>query len=641
MRRGGPVTTLSPMRRGPRHAKRWFSDGSEQRCLTISHHELYPLASLWVSKSPRKQPFHSATSLNFSNGQLQRNTQYPIDAWTHRAVPGHTSESTIYALSTAPGRAGIAIVRISGSNALSIYRKLCPGFRDPRPRYAAVRSIYEPDLPPSPDTTLDSNAMVLFFPGPKSVTGEDILELHVHGGPAIVKAVLSAIPKCSSVAGTIRYAEPGEFTRRAFMNDRLDLIQVEALGDSLAAMTEKQRRVAVRGTTSQLGRQYEQWRQQLLYARGELEALIDFSEDQHFDESPAELIASVAGQVEVLRAALAAHTQNAVRGEMLRNGISISLLGAPNAGKSSLLNRIVGREAAIVSQEAGTTRDVVEVSVDIGGFLCRFGDTAGLRRALNLRQPDASNTAEIIGLVEQEGIRRAKARAAESDLVVVVLSFETRSANSMPELVIDPEVASTIQTLLQADRDILIAVNKSDRIPSNHSTTKIVDQIQSLDPSLPSSSIQFISCLPTTPITPFLTALSSKLTAMTSALSPSSDPDPDKSIWEDSLGATSRQRALLEECLSHLGMFLSVAGTGPRDPQRNPSDVAQLEGYHHHHRQQQRVGGVEGGEVDFVLAAEHLRAAAGCLARITGRSCEAGDVEEVLGVVFEKFCVGK
>jgi tRNA modification GTPase len=247
---------------------------------------------------------------------------------------------------------------------------------------------------------LDSNALVFYFPGPNSVTGEDILELHVHGGVAIVKAILEAIPSCPTTARKIRYAEPGEFTRRAFLNGRLDLTQAEALGNALDAVTEQQRRLSLRGAAGRLARQYEDWRALLLHARGELEALIDFSEDQHFDESPAMLAASVATQVQALRQRIRVYVENATRGELLRNGISVALLGRPNAGKSSLLNLIVGREAAIVSREAGTTRDVVEVSVDLGGYLCRFSDTAGLRSA-------AATQPVPIGFVEQEGIARA------------------------------------------------------------------------------------------------------------------------------------------------------------------------------------------------------------------------------------------
>lgn len=202
-------------------------------------------------------------------------------------VPETIGDSTIYALSTAPGRAAIAIIRVSGSACQKVYQALCPDTTLPKPRYAAVRTLYEPSPSKTKQSVLDSNALIFYFPAPRTATGEDILELHVHGGPAIVKAVLAAIGSLNSRTQPIRYAEPGEFTRRAFLNDRLDLPQIEALGDTLNAVTEEQRRLSVQGTTSGLAKRYEEWRQMLLYARGELEALIDFSEDQHFDESPA------------------------------------------------------------------------------------------------------------------------------------------------------------------------------------------------------------------------------------------------------------------------------------------------------------------------------------------------------------------
>jgi tRNA modification GTPase len=437
------------------------------------------------------------------------------------------------------------------------------------------------------------------------VTGEDVLELHVHGGPAIVKAVLAAIPKCAktpanaaSMRTQIRYAEPGEFTRRAFANNRMDLPQIESLGETLSASTEQQRKLSVRGTMSSLAARYEYWRMLLLQARGELEALIDFSEDQHFDESPAVLCASVADQVRALRVQMEAHVANAVRGELLRNGISVALLGAPNAGKSSLLNRIVGRDAAIVSQEAGTTRDVVEVGLDLGGWLVKIGDMAGLRRA-------GLVGADVVGAVEQEGIRRAKQRALESDVLIVVQDATAE---------MDPEVMETAKQCIDAGINVLVAMNKSDQLAVlNTARSAWTAKMQSIL-GLPNDRITFISCKEsstnTSNIPSFLTTLQDTFKSMTAALVPDSDPDP--SIWQESLGATERQRLLLLECLDHLASFLSTvsADTSPN-------------------------GDEETDEVDIVVAAECLRSAADALARITGRG-DSGDVEEVLGVVFEK-----
>jgi tRNA modification GTPase len=455
---------------------------------------------------------------------------------------------------------------------------------------------------------------VLHFPAPNTVTGEDVLELHVHGGPAIVRAVLAAIAECvvipgaesASIAHRIRYAEPGEFTRRAFANDRMTLPQIESLGETLSASTEQQRKLSVRGTTSSLAARYEDWRTLLLAARGELEALIDFSEDQHFDESPAVLCASVADQVRGLRIQIRAHIANAVRGELLRNGISVALLGAPNAGKSSLLNRIVGRDAAIVSQEAGTTRDVVEVGIDLGGWLVKIGDMAGLRRA--------GLVGAGVGAVEQEGIKRAKQRALQSDVLIVVQDATTD---------MDPEVTETAKKCVDLGIDVVVAINKSDQLDAtDRARAAWTERIRRvLDIS--QDRITFISCTAATPvgltntghIQSFLATLLDTFKTMTAALVPDSDPDP--SFWQESLGATERQRLLLCECLDHLDIFLTNVAPPPPEHAYSSKSVEADD------------------EADIVIAAESLRSAADALARITGRG-ESGDVEEVLGVVFEK-----
>ncbi|THY46941.1 P-loop containing nucleoside triphosphate hydrolase protein [Aureobasidium pullulans] len=469
-------------------------------------------------------------------------------------------------------------------------------------------------------------ALVLYFPAPKTVTGEDLLELHVHGGTAVVRAVLAAISQCSPAPGAIRYAEAGEFTRRAFMNDRLDLTQVEALGDTLSANTEQQRRLSVRGTTNNLSIRYESWRKMLLAARGELEALIDFSEDQHFDESPSELAASVADQVQDLVLLIDTHRRNAMRGELLRNGIAISLLGAPNAGKSSLLNRIVGREAAIVSQEAGTTRDVVEVGIDLGGYLCRLGDTAGLRSAvLATAKAQQEHMQEKISMIEEEGMRRAKQRAIESDVVIAVLSLELEGKKVV--LKPDQEVIDTAAELAEQKSNVLVVLNKIDLLSGHASELEnFRRQVADALPHVRLENIFAISCrdaeISTAPdaghIPSFLSGLIRQFEDMTSAVA-ATDDDTDPSIWQESLGATERHRLLLDECQFHLEQFLGQVEAGTQNTEDS---------------------GIEEIDVDIVLAAENLRDAANCLARITGKG-EAGDVEEVLGVVFEKFCVGK
>ncbi|ETN41783.1 uncharacterized protein HMPREF1541_03720 [Cyphellophora europaea CBS 101466] len=559
---------------------------------------------------------------------------------------------TIYALSTAPGRAAIAIIRISGPACLDIYGGLCPNKAFPNPRVASLRKLYDPT---SPSTHLD-RAIVLYFPAPSTVTGEDILELHIHGGPAIVRSVLAAIPQCSNTAqgrsrrrtaeySHIRPADAGEFTKRAFYNNRLSLPEAEALGDALAAETEQQRRLAVLGAESGLSERYESWRELLLHARGELEALIDFSEDQHFDESPAEFMASVAEQVSALQRQLKLHIANATRGELLRQGIRVALLGAPNAGKSSLLNRIVGREAAIVSAEEGTTRDIVDVSVDLGGWLVRFGDMAGLRTMV----ASAAGSATIIGEIEKEGIRRARARALQSDVVIVLLSLEPNVDGTIG-LSMNDEVRDAASECLSAGKTLVVAVNKADLIPdllASQSTKAAMQRyIYNALPDIPKENIHFMSCKSAAGgsatqnfspnegnIPSFLHLLTETFTTLTAALtSPENaiSPADAQAYWLPSLTITDRQRAYLAACLAHLEDFLSECPAAATPPLYHSSDSENI-----NDSLSQPVDTQVEVEVDIVTAAEHLRHAALCLAKITGRG-EGGDVEDVLSVVFEK-----
>ncbi|KAM5345021.1 hypothetical protein ACJ41O_010883 [Fusarium nematophilum] len=540
------------------------------------------------------------------------------ESW-HAQSSGNSShlpavDDTIYALSTAQGRAGIAVIRISGPSS-KVYKALCPSKPLPKPRYATVRSLFDPQAVGDNHAVLDSQALLLYFPSPKTVTGEDVLELHVHGGPATVKAVLSAIPRCATTrTRRIRYAEPGEFTKRAFFNDRLDLAQIESLSDTLAAETEQQRRAAVRGNSGALGRQYEAWREQLLLARGEIEALIDFSEDQHFDESQAELLQNVTSQVARMLHSIELHEQGSQRSELLRNGIRIALLGPPNVGKSSLMNLIVGREASIVSGEAGTTRDIVEASLDIRGYLCSFADTAGFRsKAAGTTVNGAEEEEEgggSIGSVEEEGIRRAKQKAQDSDLVIVLASVE-EGPDGAPFLQYDEE---TLDLAAGAD-DCLVVVNKRDAIGAEEDFAALVRDFRAVlrarAPKLGAAELVSISCKEAQTqatwhkdpggIQAVVGSLLGSFERMTSM----------PVDLQDLLGVTERQRQLLVKCRRHLEDFMDEA---------TPEE--------------------EGADADTVLAAEYLRYAADCLARITGRG-EFGDVEDVLGVIFEKFCVGK
>ena len=543
-----------------------------------------------------------------------------------------SDEPTIYALSTAPGRAAIAIIRISGSQSLDIYKALTGSLQAPKPRYATLKSLHDPD-----DATkiIESAALLLYFPAPNTATGEDVLELHVHGGNAIVKAVLKAIPKVAhqGKSPAIRYAEPGEFTRRAYWNGRLDLTQVEALGETLAAETEQQRQLAVKGASALLAQKYEEWRRLLLHARGELEALIDFSEDQHFDEGAGSMVESITAQVGQLRSYLTINIENANRGELVRKGFNIALLGAPNVGKSSLLNQIVQREAAIVSSQAGTTRDVVDVGVDIHGFYCRFGDLAGLRDA---EQGDGPVPKDHLDPVEEEGMRRAIQRALEADLVLVILDIQPNSTK--PALSpLDSKVIEAIRAVNTAKQEILYVVNKTDLLPDDQRNQfdSQSEVIKILKPARLESTLHqdpvLVSCQAQVPrahnmegeigISGLLRILEDILRSKSEAIT-STTGDLPQSFWEQSLGASERQRLLLQQCLACLDRFIDCVCGSQR---HNHTDEAVL----------------DTDNIDVVLGAEHLREAAMCLAKITGKGEMGGDVEEVLGVVFENFCVGK
>ena len=304
--------------------------------------------------------------------------------------PKETRAETIYAPATAPGRAAIAIIRLSGPQAGAALAALAAGL--PPPRVARHVRFCDPDT----DEELD-DGLALWFPAPHSVTGEDVAELHLHGSRAVLAAVMAVLSRRG-----LRLAEPGEFTRRAFLNNKLDLTQAEAVADLAAAETEAQRRQALRQLDGHLGDIYRGWGERLLRLLAHLEAAIDFPDE----DLPPEIEAEVAAGARALADELEVHLADRHRGERLRDGIAVAILGPPNAGKSSLLNTLARREAAITSPIAGTTRDVIEVAIDLAGYPVVLADTAGLR-----------DSADVI---EQEGLRRALKRAEEAELRLFV-----------------------------------------------------------------------------------------------------------------------------------------------------------------------------------------------------------------------------
>lgn len=317
------------------------------------------------------------------------------------------SDDTIYALASGSGRAGVAVYRLSGTGAGAALTALTHRPL-PKARQAVCARLFDPSSDDLADTNLIDDGLVLWFPAPASFTGEDVVELHLHGGRAVAQALTEVLGRLS-----LRPAEPGEFSRRAFLNGKLDLTQAEAIADLVEAETAAQRRQALRQMEGGLSRLVEDWRSRLITALAHLEAVIDFADDG----IPDGLLERVAGEVSTLAAVLDSHLADNHRGERLRDGIHIAIIGAPNAGKSSLLNRLAGREAAIVSAQAGTTRDIIEVHLDLGGWPVVVADTAGLR--------DASCE------VEAEGVRRALARAEAADLKLAVFDGEQMDAATL------------------------------------------------------------------------------------------------------------------------------------------------------------------------------------------------------------------
>jgi tRNA modification GTPase len=303
---------------------------------------------------------------------------------------------TIFALATAQGRAGVAVIRLSGPDAFGVANELCGNV--PKHRGSAVRLLRDPE-----GGVLDQ-ALVLRFDGPASFTGEDVVEFQLHGSVAVTRAVLATLGQDRRA----RLAEPGEFTRRALENNKLDLAQVEGLADLIDAETEAQRKQAVRVLSGALGGRVEKWRTDLIRAAALLEATIDFADE----EVPVDVTPDVTALLSGVSDDLAAEISGSFVAERIRVGFEVALVGAPNAGKSTLLNRLAGRDAAITSEIAGTTRDVIEVRMDLNGLPVTFLDTAGLR--------------DSVDQIESIGIERAIERAKNADLRVFLAGAEEK-----------------------------------------------------------------------------------------------------------------------------------------------------------------------------------------------------------------------
>jgi len=448
----------------------------------------------------------------------------------------HPRDQTIFALSSGRAPSAIAVVRVSGPQAGTVLTTLAGKL--PAPRLASRRLLRDGVGHPIDD------GVVLWFPGPASATGEDIAEFHVHGGRAVLAALFASI----SVIQNTRAAEPGEFTRRAFENGKLDLTEAEGLDDLIHADTDRQRRQALRQLQGLLGDRARDWRERIIEASALIEAGIDFSDE---GDVPAELTAPAVEAIKALHDEIANVLAAQGHSERLRDGLVVAIAGEPNVGKSTLMNQLARREVAIVSPHAGTTRDVIEVQLDLDGYPVTIIDTAGIR--------------ETDDPVEQEGVRRARARAEDADLVLWLV--ESGQA-------VDPE---TKRLLRNSEQDgsgpVWIIRNKIDLAGAGGAAARGEFAVSAREgdgiPDLVQALVEFAA--------EFFGAS------------------------EGAMVTRARQRELLSQASDSLRRSLEL---------------------------------VEEGEE---LAAEELRAAAYALGRLLGRV----DVEDVLGAIFQKFCIGK
>ncbi|MDY0029765.1 MAG: tRNA uridine-5-carboxymethylaminomethyl(34) synthesis GTPase MnmE [Pseudobdellovibrionaceae bacterium] len=344
---------------------------------------------------------------------------------------------TIYALSTPPGRGGVAVIRASGPDSRSGLLALsAQGKKLPEARVATYWVLRDPE---DKSVILDK-AMVIYFAGPSSFTGEDCVEYHLHGGPSVIEAVLDALSRQPHH----RLAEPGEFTRRAFENGKLDLTSAEAVADLIHAETQEQRRQALMQMGGALAKIYDSWKDDLAHILALMEADLDFSDQ----DLPDDLLLRVRPDLSHILDQITLHLNDNRRGEMLRDGVKLVVLGAPNAGKSSLINLLAQRDVAIVSHIAGTTRDIIDVHLNLGGYPVILSDTAGLR-------PDQLGESDH-DRIESEGIRRAIQRAEEADIKILMYD-----GTSTPDQ----------HTLALLDNSAILVRNKTDLIDTQKASS--------------------------------------------------------------------------------------------------------------------------------------------------------------------------
>ena len=443
---------------------------------------------------------------------------------------------TIFALSTGSVKSGIAIIRISGPNTKKILSKITK-IDLPNPREANLCNIYNHE-----NNELIDQGMLIWFPGPNSYTGEDLAELHIHGSKAIISTLLSSLSKIEDC----RLAEPGEFTKIAFENGKISLLNVEALSDLISSETELQRRQAINLLSGKVSKKYQELRNRLLKILANVEAKIDFPDE----DLPEDILKNIKDEThDIIKIINSILNDNKV-GEKIRDGFKVVIVGPTNAGKSSLLNYLSKREVAIVSEIEGTTRDTIEVGLNLDGYPVLISDTAGIR--------------ETNDPVEKKGVQIATDKAQNADLKIILLDAK------------NPHFKGFFDRLY--DENSLIVINKSDLI-SDEFDEKSIDNLEHI----------LISVKEETNLNTFVEEIKKKLKHKFS-------------VSENILISRERHRHNLEKCISHLKIFL----------EKNSIN-------------------------DFDKAAEDLRLATRYLGRVVGDV----DVEEVLGKIFNDFCIGK
>ncbi|XP_052838332.1 tRNA modification GTPase GTPBP3, mitochondrial [Drosophila gunungcola] len=460
-----------------------------------------------------------------------------------------SSGCTIYSLSSGYVKCGVSVIRVSGPQTKKALRAIVANKEyEPKARQAYLKSFYHPA-----SKEMIDRGLLLWFPGPASFTGEDSCEFQVHGSLAVIAAMLDALGKVDG----LRPAEPGEFTKRAFFGGKLDLTEVEGLADLIHAETEAQRKQALLQSTGALARLYDTWRRRLIRCAAHLEAYIDFAEEEQIEGG---IILQLTKELKAVRREIREHLSDQRQGELLRDGVRTVIIGAPNVGKSSLLNLLCQRSVSIVTDQAGTTRDIIETMLNFGGYPVVFADTAGLRRYTT-------------DSIEQEGMQRAKDCLAQSDLILLLAD-----AKNITQLTHDDAVAPFVDNYLgELDIPLDLCAGKRLQLVANKTDTLTDEEHQQLARL---TKVLTISCHKPDKMPVFLGALEKQLQELCG------EPRA-----ENPRITNTRYRQQLERCIENIDIFL-------RDyrPDVYP---------------------------DMAIAASKLRNSVRCIERITGHiSCE-------------------